>query len=93
MMVVCKDNLDKIKEGEQMGLEAAAAVEGDISRLLNGKSYDELVSLQRRVQEKLTSGEPIDTDYWESLLKKLLVWKAKVCRGLTFLEIQLTPIP
>jgi hypothetical protein len=79
MMVVCKDNLDKIKEGEQMGLEAATAVEGDISRLLNGKSYDELVSLQRRVQEKLTSGEPIDTDYWESLLKKLLVWKAKVC--------------
>ncbi|KAJ2933671.1 hypothetical protein H1R20_g3402, partial [Candolleomyces eurysporus] len=77
MMVVCKDHLDRIKEGERMGLQAAAAVEEDISRLLNGKSYDELVSLQRRVQEKLGSGEPIDTDYWESLLKKLLVWKAK----------------
>ena len=76
-----------------MGLEAAAAVEEDISRLLNGKSYDELVSLQRRVQEKLGSGEPIDTDYWESLLKKLLVSKAKVCRGHPFFEIQLTPCP
>ncbi|KAF9055004.1 hypothetical protein BDZ89DRAFT_1055631 [Hymenopellis radicata] len=31
----------------------------------------------RQVQAKLTSGEPIDNDYWETLLKKLLVWKAK----------------
>ncbi|KAF6762588.1 mid region of cactin-domain-containing protein [Ephemerocybe angulata] len=77
MMVICKDNLDKIKERERVGAVAAMAVEEDISRLLNGKSYDELSSLQRRVQEKLGSGEPIDTDYWESLLKKLLVWKSK----------------
>lgn len=61
-----------------MGIETAAAVESDINALLSGKSYDDLVSLQRRIQEKLTSGEPVDTDYWEGLLKKLLVWKAKV---------------
>ncbi|KAF8915819.1 mid region of cactin-domain-containing protein [Mucidula mucida] len=77
MMVVCKDNLDKLKANRQMGMEAAAAVEGDIARLLSGKTYDGLVSLQRQVQAKLTSGEPIDNDYWETLLKKLLVWKAK----------------
>lgn len=78
MMVVCKDRLDTIKSRERMGIEAAAAVESDINALLSGKSYDDLVSLQRRIQEKLTSGEPVDTDYWEGLLKKLLVWKAKV---------------
>ncbi|KAF8220365.1 hypothetical protein L208DRAFT_1416846 [Tricholoma matsutake] len=77
MMVVCKDRLDTIKSRERMGIEAAAAVESDINALLSGKSYDDLVSLQRRIQEKLTSGEPVDTDYWEGLLKKLLVWKAK----------------
>ena len=77
-MIVCKDHLDKLKERERVGHEAAMAVEEDISRLLNGKTYQELSSLQRRVQEKLGSGEPIDTEYWESLLKKLLVWKAKV---------------
>ncbi|TEB35352.1 hypothetical protein FA13DRAFT_1788001 [Coprinellus micaceus] len=77
LMVVCKDHLDKLKERERVGHEAAMAVEEDISRLLNGKTYQELSSLQRRVQEKLGSGEPIDTEYWESLLKKLLVWKAK----------------
>ncbi|KIK65546.1 hypothetical protein GYMLUDRAFT_39015 [Collybiopsis luxurians FD-317 M1] len=77
MMVVCKDRLDRIKTGQRMGVEAAAVVENDIAALLSGKTYNELASLQRQVQDKLTSGEPVDTDYWEALLKKILVWKAK----------------
>ncbi|KAK7060224.1 hypothetical protein VNI00_000989 [Paramarasmius palmivorus] len=77
MMVVCKDRLDQFKASERMGASAAAAVENDIAALLSKKTYDELGSLQRQVQAKLTSGEPIDTDYWESLLKKILVWKSK----------------
>ncbi|KDR83408.1 hypothetical protein GALMADRAFT_640022 [Galerina marginata CBS 339.88] len=77
MMVVCKDRLDRIQTNKRMGIEAAAAVEADIAALLSGKTYEDLVSLQRRIQEKLTSGEPVDTDYWEGLLKRLLVWKAK----------------
>jgi len=77
MMVVCKDQLDRIRVDRRLGKEAAAAVEADITALLQGKSYDHLVALQKQVQAKLTSGEPIDTDYWEGLLKKLLVWKAK----------------
>ncbi|KII95810.1 hypothetical protein PLICRDRAFT_170410 [Plicaturopsis crispa FD-325 SS-3] len=77
MMVVCKDRLDRIKASERMGAESAAAVESDITALLAGKSYEHLVTLQKSVQAKLTSGEPVDTDYWEGLLKKLLVWKAK----------------
>jgi len=77
MMVICKDRLDRIKESQLMGAEAAAAVEADITALLQGKSYDALAALQRQIQGKLASGEPIDVDYWENLLKKLLVWKAK----------------
>ncbi|GBE79540.1 mid region of cactin-domain-containing protein [Sparassis latifolia] len=77
MMVVCKDQLDRIKANQRLGVEAAAAVEVDITALLQGKSYDHLVALQKQVQAKLSSGEPIDVDYWEGLLKKLLVWKAK----------------
>lgn len=79
MMVVCKDRLDRIKAGKRLGAEAAAVVESDIAALLSGKSYNELASLQRQIQDKLTSGEPVDTDYWEALLQKILVWKAKVC--------------
>ena len=78
MMVVVKDRLDRFKQNERLGMEAAAAVEADINRLLEGKSYDHLVVLQRQIQAKLASGEPIDVEYWEGLLKKLLVWKAKV---------------
>ena len=78
-MVVCKDCIDRIKANKQMGLEAAAAVEAEITALLSGKSYEHLSTLQKQIQAKLASGEPVDTDYWEGLLKKLLVWKAKVC--------------
>ena len=78
MMVVVKDRLDRFKQNERLGMEAAAAVEADINRLLEGKSYDHLVALQKQIQTKLASGEPIDVEYWEGLLKKLLVWKAKV---------------
>jgi hypothetical protein len=77
MMVVCKDRLESIKANDRMGFEAAAAVENEVTALLAGKTYDQLGSLQRKIQDKLTSGEPIDTDYWENLLQKLLVWKAK----------------
>lgn len=78
MMVVCKDRVDRIKADERLGRQAAAAVEEDITALLAGKSYDHLLTLQKQIQSKLASGEPLDTDYWEGLLKKLLVWKAKV---------------
>ncbi|KAI0719506.1 mid region of cactin-domain-containing protein [Cerioporus squamosus] len=77
MMVVTKDALERIKASQRMGAEAAAAVEADITALLRGKSYEHLVQLQRQIQAKLSSGEPIDVEYWEGLLKKLLVWKAK----------------
>jgi hypothetical protein len=78
MMVVCKDRLDKIQARERLGVEAAAAVEADIANLLSGKSYEHLVALQKQIQAKLASREPLDVEYWEGLLKKLLVYKAQV---------------
>ena len=42
MIVVVKDRLDRFKQNERLGIEAAAAVEADINRLLEGKSYDHL---------------------------------------------------
>jgi hypothetical protein len=82
-MVICKDRLDRITSDQRLGREAAAAVEGDITALLQGKSYDHLLALQRQIQAKLSSGGPVDVDYWEGLLKKLLVWKSKVRHAMT----------
>ena len=76
-MVVCKDRVERYKQRQQIGAEAAAVVESDIANLLAGKSYEHLVSLQRQVQTKLASREPMDVEYWEGLLKKLLVYKAQ----------------
>lgn len=83
MMVVCKHYLEKLTdrsatEAAATGANVTAAVDDEIAKLLSGKSYDQLVLLQRQIQNKLASGEPVDVDYWEGLLKSLLVWKAKV---------------
>jgi hypothetical protein len=85
MMIICKHRLEKLDLATKTAPEASAkardvnsAVESEIDQLLQGKSYEQLVQLQRQIQAKLGSGEPIDVDYWEGLLKSLLVWKARV---------------
>lgn len=78
MMVVCKDWLERLRSDQAKGRDVTAIVENDVSAILNGKSSEQLSQLQRQIQAKLASGEPIDVDYWEGLLKSLLVWKAKV---------------
>ena len=84
-MVVCKDRLETLRnDADQYGRRGPqinAEVQASIVSLLSGKSYEQLQELQRSIQAKLNSGDPIDTDYWEGLLKNLVVWKAKV-RGL-----------
>lgn len=88
MMVVCKDWLERLRSRRSRGNDSTAMVEKDVSALLNGKSYEQLSQLQRQIQAKLSSGEPVDIEYWEGLLKTLLVWKAKVvaaflCQAMT----------
>ena len=77
MMVVCKDWLERLRLRRSKN-DSTAIVESDVNTLLNGKSYEQLSQLQRQIQNKLASGEPVDVEYWEGLLKSLLVWKAKV---------------
>ena len=78
MMVVCKDWLERLRASREKGRDVTAAVEKDVTAILDGKSPEQLSQLQRQIQAKLTSGEPVDVDYWEGLLRHLLVWKAKV---------------
>jgi hypothetical protein len=52
-------------------------VAADINKLLSPKSYEQLKNLEVQVRRKLNSNEPIDTDYWEELLRSLTVWKAR----------------
>ena len=76
MKILCTDRRN---QSEALGPEgrAVSSVSSDIDRLLSPKTYEELEVLEGQINRKLDSKEPIDTDYWEQLLKNLLVWKAR----------------
>lgn len=73
MKIICRDR-QKTTAPEGRALNSVAT---DINRLLSPKSYEQLQSLEVQVKKKLDSNEPIDTDYWEELLRSLGVWKAR----------------
>lgn len=84
LLIVSSATLEALREERSIGTSAYqaqtranAAVKAEITRLLSGKTHDQLVQLQQQVQAKLASGEVIDVDYWEGLLKELVVQKAK----------------
>jgi hypothetical protein len=84
LLIVSSASLESLREERSIGITAYAAqtranasVKAEITRLLAGKSSPQLVALQQQVQAKLASGEAIDVDYWEGLLRELVVWKAK----------------
>ena len=54
-----------------------SSVASDLDKLLGSKNIDELEKLEKQINAKLASNEPIDTDYWEHLLKSLLTYKAR----------------
>ncbi|RAL67881.1 hypothetical protein DID88_008606 [Monilinia fructigena] len=76
MQIICNNLRQKLKP---LGPDerAVGSVAADVDKLLAPKSYEQLESLEVQIRAKLRSNEPIDTDYWEQLLKSLLIWKAK----------------
>lgn len=73
MKVICRDRQNTTTpEGRALN-----SVASDINKLLSPKSYEQLQNLEVQVKRKLNSNEPIDTDYWEELLRSLTVWKAR----------------
>ena len=76
LKVICKDHEAKLAPTETQG-RVANSVSVDIERLLNPKSLKDLEILERQVDDKLQSDEPIDVEYWEQLLRYLAVYKAR----------------
>lgn len=65
---------------QERGLHAG--VEADVRKLLDGKTHSELVELQLDIESQLRSGSAKVVEYWEAVLKRLDIYKAKVfaCR-------------
>ncbi|KAF9388851.1 hypothetical protein CPC16_006211 [Podila verticillata] len=77
MLIVCEDKLSELDRTRNEQSVVAPHIAQDIANKLSGKSYEQLVLLQGQIQRKLAEGGAIDVDYWEALLKTLIVWKAK----------------
>jgi len=76
MQIICSDRRQKLKPQGPEG-RAVNSVASDVDKLLGPKTYEQLEALEKQIRTKLRSNEPIDVDYWEQLLRNLLIWKAK----------------
>ena len=74
--MICKDHEAKIAPIKTQG-QSANTVSADVERLLSPKSLEELSALEKQIEGKLQSKEPIDVEYWEQLLRNVAVYKAR----------------
>ncbi|KAM0706592.1 hypothetical protein Q7P35_005919 [Cladosporium inversicolor] len=76
MKTICQDR-QKHFQSAQLSARGVTSVAGNIDKLLAPKTLAELQKLEGQIRTKLSSNEPIDTDYWEHLLQSLLIYKAR----------------
>jgi hypothetical protein len=76
MKTICQDR-QKHFQSAQSTARGVSSVAGNIDKLLAPKSLAELQKLETQIRAKLSSNEPIDTDYWEHLLQSLFIYKAR----------------
>lgn len=84
MIVVCDDTLANLRSSagqnsNEVGIRTRIdpSVKSEMDNMLSNKSQTQLLELQEQVRDKLKSQEPIDVEYWEGLLKAIVVWRAK----------------
>ncbi|KAK4184933.1 mid region of cactin-domain-containing protein [Podospora australis] len=93
LLTLCADQRLKLKPQGPEG-RAVTSVASDVDRILSPKTLEQLEALEKQIRAKLQSNEPIDTDYWEQLLKSLMVYKAKaklknVCQDIKAARVKL----
>ncbi|KAL6532193.1 hypothetical protein OROGR_014163 [Orobanche gracilis] len=63
--------------GEERGLHAS--IETEVKSHLQGKTYHELEAWQSQIESEMRSGTAKVVEYWEAVLKRLHIYKAKAC--------------
>ncbi|KAG5918760.1 hypothetical protein E4U42_006744 [Claviceps africana] len=86
LRTLCLDLQSKAEANMRDG-RVVNSVMSDIDKILSPKTYDQLETLEKQIKTKLRSDEDIDTDYWEQLLRHLLVWKSKAILARIYGEI------
>ncbi|KAK3392731.1 mid region of cactin-domain-containing protein [Podospora didyma] len=93
LLALCGDRRRKLKPQGPEG-RTVTSVASDVDKILSPKTLEQLEALEKQIKAKLQSNGPIDTDYWEELLKSLLVYKAKarlqnVCLAIKAARVEL----
>lgn len=87
LQTLCADRKSKLApQGRED--RVVSSVSDDIDKILGPKTYEQLEALEKQIKTKLRSDEDIDTDYWEQLLRSLLVWKARAKLRRVYEEIR-----
>jgi hypothetical protein len=81
-----KDALDRARvRGEEPPAEVLAeqrglhySVEPEVKKLLEGKTRAELEDMQAHIESEMRTGAAKLVEYWETVLKHLRIYKAKV---------------
>lgn len=80
LLCVCDDALEQLNSERNSAVDAlrsGAAIRSEVTALLQGKTYEKLMALESSIKTKLAGNDPVDPEYWQSLLAQLKVWKAK----------------
>ncbi|KHJ35088.1 putative cactin protein [Erysiphe necator] len=76
MRTICEDLRQKLNPLNTEG-RAVGSVAADVDKLLRPKTFEQLEILEKQIKAKLQSNVSLDVDYWDYLLRNLLLWKAK----------------
>ncbi|KAK1300034.1 hypothetical protein QJS10_CPB13g00571 [Acorus calamus] len=72
---------------EERGLHSS--IDADVRDLLQGKTSSELEMLQHQIESQMRSGTAMVVEYWEAVLKRLQIYKAKmIFKAIKFMSWQ-----
>lgn len=76
MLIICNDRRQRLKPLGPEG-RSVSSVSADVDKIMAPKSFEQLEALEGQIKAKLQANKDIDVDYWEQMLRCLLIWKAK----------------
>lgn len=77
LLVLCREAQDVLEARHGREARLINPVATEIDGILQPKTLVQLEALERSIRAKLRSDEAIDADYWQQLLRRLQVWKAR----------------
>jgi len=77
LLILINHKLSQLREETEFDEGVHTAVVDDIDAILEGKSEKELIEVEEQINSQISTGEAIDEEYWQSLLRRLRIRKAE----------------